>query len=298
MLLAACVGAGVRRPAGVADVMVRWPVPKIELGTVGAVLSPGDGSAFVDTAVELEDLGYQTIWLSGGTLHRLSQIADVVRATRRARVASGIISVDRFGAAEVAALYAGLQATHPGRFVVGLGGAHGSHPLQTLTAYLDRLDPVPATARVMAALGPKMLDLARDRAGGAFPVLVTPDYTARARSRLGDDTTLAIEQIVVVETDPQKARAIARRQLGFLGRLPAYQASFRRMGFTGQEIAQLADRLVDTLVPWGDADSVAEAVSRQLEAGADHVAIAVTADPPEARPISQWRQLAERLIAA
>jgi DNA-binding CsgD family transcriptional regulator len=97
-------------------------------------------------------------------------------------VASGIISVDRFGADEVSALYTGLQATHPGRFVVGLGGAHGPHPLQTLTSYLDRLEAVPATARVMAALGPKMLDLARRRAAGAFPVLVTPGYTAGARS--------------------------------------------------------------------------------------------------------------------
>lgn len=172
------------------------------------MLSPGDGNAFVDTAVELEELGYQTIWLTGGPLESLSQIADVVRATKRARVATGIISVDRFGADEVSALYADLQATHPGRLAVGLGGAHGPNPLQTLIAYLDRLELVPPTARVLAALGPRMLDLAGDRAAGAFPVLVTPDYTASARSRLGDDTTLAIEQLVVVEPDPQRARAI------------------------------------------------------------------------------------------
>ena len=275
-------------------------MPKIELGTVGAVLSPGDGNAFIDTAVELEDLGYQTIWLTGGPLQSLSQIADVVRATKRARVASGIISVDRFGAGEVSALYTGLQATHPGRFVVGLGGAHGPHPLQTLTSYLDRLEPVPATARVMAALGPKMLDLARRRAAGAFPVLVTPGYTASARSQVGEDTTLAVEQLVVVGTDPQRARAIARGPLGFLGKVPAYQASFRRMGFTDQEIDQLSDRLVDALVPWGSPDSVAAAITRQSQAGADHVAISVTADPSQSQDqtLSQWRQLAERLMAA
>ena len=273
-------------------------MPKIELGTIGAVLAPGDGNGFVGTAVELEELGYQTIWLTGGPLQSLSQIADVVRATKRARVASGIISVDRFGAGEVAALYTGLEATHPGRFIVGLGGAHGPKPLSTLTAYLGRLDPVPATARVLAALGPRMLDLARDRAAGALPVLVTPDYTASARSRLGEDTTLAIEQLVVLEADPQRARAIARRPLGFLGKLPAYQASFRRMGFTGEEIAELADRLVDALVPWGDADSVAAAISAQLQAGADHVAVSVTTDAAQAQSASQWRQLAERLITA
>lgn len=273
-------------------------MPKIELGTVGAVLNPGGGSAFIDTAVELEELGYPTIWLTGGPLRSLSQIADVVRATKRARVASGIISVDRFNADEVAALYTDLEAAHPGRFVVGLGGAHGPNPLQTLTAYLDRLESVPKTARLMAALGPKMLDLARDRAAGAFPVLVTPGYTASARSRLGGGATLAVEQLVVVETDPTRARAIARGPLGFLGKVPAYQANFRRMGFTDEEVTQVADRLVDALVSWGDADSVAAAVSRQLQAGADHVAISVTADPSPAESLTPWRQLAKRLIAA
>jgi alkanesulfonate monooxygenase SsuD/methylene tetrahydromethanopterin reductase-like flavin-dependent oxidoreductase (luciferase family) len=100
-------------------------MPKIELGSIGAVLSPGD-NAFVDTAVQLEELGYQTIWLTGGPLQSLSQIADVVRATKRARVASAIISVDRFGADQVSALYADLEAAHPGRFVVGLGGAQAA----------------------------------------------------------------------------------------------------------------------------------------------------------------------------
>lgn len=107
-------------------------MPKIELGRVGAVINPRADHVFIDTAVELEELGYQTIWLTGGPLQSLSQIADVVRATSRARVASGIISVDRFGADEVAALYRSLDATYPGRFAVGLGGAHGPNPLPTL----------------------------------------------------------------------------------------------------------------------------------------------------------------------
>ena len=153
------------------------------------------------------------------------------------------------------------------------------------------------TARVLAALGPRMLDLARERAAGAFPVLITPEYTSRARLRIGDDTTLAVEQLVVVETDAQRARATARGRLGFLGNLPAYQASFRRMGFTDEEIAERADRLDDALVPWGDADSVAAAISAQLRAGADHVAVSVTADPTQGQPVDQWRQLAERLMA-
>jgi probable F420-dependent oxidoreductase len=226
----------------------------------------------------------------------LGQMATAVRATRRVRVASAIISVDRFGVDEVAALYSGLEADHPGRLVVGLGGAHGPNPLLTLGGYLDRLVSVPATARVLAALGPRMLDLARDRAAGALPVLVTPRYTAEARRRLGDDTTLAIDQLVVVETDPGTARATARGPLGFLGRVPAYRANFRRMGFSDDEIARLADPLVDALVSWGDADTVAARVAEHLRAGADHVAVSATTGPGVARAIEQWRQLAPRLI--
>jgi probable F420-dependent oxidoreductase len=274
-------------------------VTKIELGPVGAVLSPtADGVA--DAAVELEELGFSTIWLTGGPLDDLERIADVVRATRAVRVATGIISVDGFAPAAVAALYAELEAKHPGRFVVGLGGAHGPKPLDTLDAYLDELDSVdsvPAGARVMAALGPRMLDLARRRAAGALPVLVTPGYTARARALLGEDTTLAIEQLVVVETDPGRAREIARRPLGFLGTLPAYRANFRRMGFTDDEIGGLDDRLVDAVVAWGDLDAVAARISEHVRAGADHVAVGVVNGSPGASPMPQLRQLAAALIS-
>jgi probable F420-dependent oxidoreductase len=273
-------------------------VPKIELGRTGAALGADAGNAFVDAAVELEQLGYTTIWLTGGPLDNLGQIADVVRATERARVASGILSVDRFPPEDVAALHAELEASHSGRFVVGLGGAHGPNPLATLNAYLDRLDTgspsVPQAARVMAALGPRMLDLARDRAAGAFPVLITRNYVARARARLGDDHTLAVEQLVVLATDPQRARQLARRPLGFLGRLPGYQRSFRRMGFADDEIQQLGDRLVDGVVAWGDADKVAARVDELRAAGADHVAISPVTDSDD-QPLPEWRELAARL---
>lgn len=247
----------------------------LDLGTIGAVLSP-DQDGLVDTAREIEQLGYSTIWLSGGPLASLDQVAAVVRATSMARVATGIIAVDRFPASDVIALYNELQAEHPGRFVVGLGGAHGADPLTTLNTYLDRLDSViPQAARVMAALGPKMLRLARERAGGAFPVLITPEYTATARATLGEDATLAVEQLVVLSTDPQGARAMARGPLGFLGAVPSYQSNFRRMGFDEDDIAQRSDRLVDALVPWGDAATAALHVARQHQAGADHVAISI-----------------------
>jgi probable F420-dependent oxidoreductase len=106
-----------------------------------------------------------------------------------------------------------------------------------------------------------MLDLARRRSAGAFPVLVTPGYTARARTHIGPDTTLAIEQMAVISTDPGRARGIARGPIEFLNANPAYPASYRRMGFTGREITGLGDRLVDALVPWGAPDAVASAIS-------------------------------------
>lgn len=269
---------------------------KVQVATVGAVLDPGAGD-LTASAVELEKLGVKTVWLSGGPLENLGQVAAVVRATEQVRVATGILAVDRFASDEVAALYSDLEATHPGRFVVGLGGAHGAKPLQTLNAYLDRLDAVPLADRVLAALGPRMLDLASERAGGALPVLVTPEYTAQARVRLGADTALVVEQLVVVDAGAERARAAARVPLSFLSQSPAYRANFRRMGFTDDEIFQLADRLVDALVPWGDATAVAAHITGHLQAGADHVAVLVVAGAPDTPLMDSWRELTGMLLA-
>ncbi len=263
----------------------------IDLGLFGAVLSPAD-DGFVATAVELERLGFTTIWLTGGPLASLSQVADVVAGTSRARIATGIIPVDRFAADDVAALYTELEVVAPGRFVVGLGGAHGADPLGTLNTYLDRLDAtVPAARRVMAALGPKMMGLARDRAAGAFPVLVTPEYVRQAKAAL-PDTTLAVEQLVVLDTDPTSTRDTARGPLGFLGQVPAYRSSFRRMGFEADDIATLGDRLVDGLVAWGDGEAIATRVDALRDAGADHVAISVVSAAPQPT-LDEWRAVAD-----
>jgi probable F420-dependent oxidoreductase len=266
----------------------------IDLGATGAVLSPAE-EGFAATAGALERLGYSTIWLTGGPMERLAQVADAVAATSTARIATGIIPVDRFGSDDVAALYTDLEASAPGRFVVGLGGAHGADPLGTLNAYLDRLDPtVPANRRVMAALGPRMAALARDRAAAAFPVLVTPDHVRQMRAAL-PATTLAVEQLVVLDTDPATARATARGPLGFLGQVPAYQANFRRMGFADDDIATIGDALVDGLVVWGDAAAIADRVAALRAAGADHVAISVVSRAAQPS-LDEWRAVAEVLI--
>ena len=127
-------------------------------------------------------------------------------------------------------------------------------------------------------------------------VLVTPAYAAQARDRLGRDRTLAVEQFAVLETDPQRARTIARGPLGFMGQVPAYQASFRRMDFTQEEIDQRTDRLVDALVAWGDPASIAARITEQLEAGADHVLISLVTDTADAQSVEPWRQLAEHQL--
>jgi probable F420-dependent oxidoreductase len=277
---------------------------KLQLGPVGVVVGrPGDGDVFLAAAPELAELGYSTIWLAGPQIQRLDQIGEVVRATRTIQVASGILSVDRFDPAAVVAAHAELDVGYPGRFIVGLGGAHGPKPLRTLAGYLDALDTVPPTvpvaARILAALGPRMLQLARDRAAGAYSLLVTPDYTAQARSLLGRDATLVVGQFVIVEPDPEQARARARGPLGLMtGRGGGYAANLQRMGFAQDEIAQLSDRLVDALVAWGDLDAVAARVAEHLRAGADQVALSVvSAGPPGALPLEQWRQLAKALIS-
>jgi probable F420-dependent oxidoreductase len=248
-----------------------------------------------EIGVELEKLGFATLW-TGGPVESLDPSAELVRATHQARVASGVIAIGGFGSDEVVRVHSALERSDPGRVLIVLGGARGPKPLATLNAYLDRLEgSVPITARIMAALGPRMLDLARRRTSGAFPVLVTPEYTASARGLLGDDTTLTVNQVVTLADDPDRARTAGRGPLGFLSRMPAYQANFRRMGFADDEIETVADRMVDALIAWGDPPSVAGRLRRHLDAGADHVTVNVIADTPEAS-VEQLRALAPLLI--
>jgi probable F420-dependent oxidoreductase len=267
-------------------------VTKLSLGSTGAFVDTDDGGAYLDLAAKLEEAGFGAIWYGGGPLRGLDQLAAAVRATATARIGSAIVSVDRFDRGAVAAFYHQVESEHPGRFVLGLGGAHGPKPFDTLSGYLDELDrvapTVPADRRVLAALGPRMLGLARDRAAGAFPVVVTPEYTAEARALLGSEPSLVVGQYAVLETDPGLARETARSLLAFMRQGPAYRANWRRMGFTDDDIAQFSDRLVDALLVHGDVDAVAERVSAHHRAGADHVAVgSVTPLPAE-----RWRDLA------
>jgi probable F420-dependent oxidoreductase len=281
-------GHGLSRVPTVGDV--------IDLGRFGVATGLDSSPASLDAARAVEDLGYSTLWLTGGPLPGLATVADIVRATERLTVATAVLSVDAYAADDVTSLYDELQAERPDRFIVGLGGAHGPKPIATMESYLDRLDGVPREVRVLAALGPRMLRMARDRAAGAVPIMITPEYTAEARSLLGDGPVLAVEQLVVLESDPARAREIAADPISFLRKLPGYAASFRRMGFTDDEIDQLAPRLLDSLVAWGDVDTIAARLDEYRTAGADHIALNVLTGITGPQPIDEWRVLAGALL--
>ena len=266
----------------------------ISLGPIGLATSnpyTDDAAVVADEAQRVESLGFSTLWRSGN----LPMLDAAVRATTSIPVATGVIPVDSVSAADVVATYESLQRDHPGRFIVGLGGAHGTQPLKTLHAYLDELDDagVPASSRVLAALGPNMLALARDRTNGAYPFLVTPSYVTDARAALGADKTLAVLLMVVPTTDREVARRAVATPLDFLTKVAGYRRNLLRQGFSESDIADVSDRLLDGIATWGDLDSIAARVAKYRAAGADQVVLRILgADDEQA-----WQgRLAEALI--
>jgi probable F420-dependent oxidoreductase len=272
---------------------------KLGLGAVGMSVQVSADGGHLDEAAALEEFGYSAIWLRGGQIDSLDRIAEVVGATKAVPVVPGIISVDVYAPGEVSRLYADLQDRAPGRFIAGLGGPQVPRPLRPLHDYLDRLDqgepPVPAGRRILAALGPRKLEIARDRAAGAVLLLVTPDYVRTARRILGTEATLVVSQLVALQADAARAREAARGPLRFLSGVPGYRASFARMGFTASDIDGLSDELVDRLVAWGSTDTITARVNEYRQAGADHVALTVLDDDHEPA-VDSARQLARSLL--
>ncbi|HEY1571143.1 MAG TPA: TIGR03620 family F420-dependent LLM class oxidoreductase [Pseudonocardiaceae bacterium] len=273
---------------------------RVEVGRIGVALNVSADDTYLEEAAEAERLGYSTIWLPGGQIDGLDRIAKLVRATTTIPVASAIISADVFTPDAVRDLYADLQATAPDRFVAGLGGPQQPRSMRALNDYLDELDagepPVPAERRILAALGPRKLELARDRCAGAITLLVTPAYTSMARQVLGTDSTLIVDQMCVLDTDAAHARETARGSLRFLSGVGGYIANFERMGFSDADISELSDRLVDDLVAWGDADAIVTRVTEHLDAGADQVVLGVLNKGGQPAPIEVARRLAHRLL--
>ncbi|WP_432131091.1 LLM class F420-dependent oxidoreductase [Streptomyces tendae] len=255
-----------------------------------------------EAVAELEQLGFGALWLGGNTAAR--HAAPLIGATERIVVGTSIQSIWEHKASEAAAGFAELEVSHPGRFVLGLGVSHAPiaqgyrRPYSTMVGYLDELDRAGMRSghRVLAALGPKMLDLARDRAAGAIPYLVTPEHTAQARERLGGGPLLAPEFKVVLDSDPSRARATARAYLAMYLKLPNYTKNFLNLGFTDDDVSGGgSDRLIDAVFAWGDEATVRARIDAFHDAGADHVALQLVQDDMNRLPREGWRRLAALL---
>jgi probable F420-dependent oxidoreductase len=271
-----------------------------------------------EIVAELEELGYGALWI-GEAVYRepLTSAAVLLSATSRMVIATGIANIWARDPVTMTAAQFTLAEAYPERFLLGLGVSHArlveglrghryEQPLTAMRRYLDAMDqaaeayravkPGERPPRVLAALGPKMLSLAAERADGAHPYLVTPEHTAKARTQLGPDRWLLPEQAVVLEADPEQARAIARRHLSRYLDLRNYTNNFRRLGFTDDDLAgHGSDRLVDAIVAWGQVDTIKRRVMEHLDAGANHVAIQVFDVDPRGLPMRQWRALARAL---
>jgi probable F420-dependent oxidoreductase len=235
----------------------------------------------------LESLGFGTIWEGGSPPAELSHVESILDATSTVKVATGIVNVWSADAVTVAHSYHRIEASHPGRFLLGIGVGHPEataeyhSPYQALVDYLDVLDAegVPAERMVLAALGPRVLKLAAARTAGAHPYLVTPEHTRLARDILGAGKLLAPEQRVVLEAAPARARAIGRPSVvkPYLG-LTNYTTNLQRLGFTPEDVAgEGSDRLIDALVVSGDDATIRRRFEEHHQAGADHVAVQLIA---------------------
>jgi probable F420-dependent oxidoreductase len=274
-------------------------------------------TAMRETVAELEELGWPMIWIPEAVGREVfSAAAMILDATERLTVGTGVATIWSRDAMTTAAGLHTLAEAFPGRFVLGLGVSHQAmveglrgqeydRPLTRMRAYLDAMDgafsvvPAPSDppVRVLAALGPKMLALAAERTAGAHPYFVPVEHTAIAREALGDSALLAPEQGVVLETDPGRARAVARTHMATYLGLPNYTDNLRRLGFGDEDLADGgSDRLVDAIVAWGDEDAIAQRVQAHRDAGADHVALQVLNEDPTQLPMPEWRRLAEALL--
>jgi probable F420-dependent oxidoreductase len=273
----------------------------------------GDAGEAVEAAGELESLGYSALWIpdTGGDL--FESLERLLGATTGITVASGILNLWMHTPEATAEAYAAFAATYGDRLLVGIGVSHAPlidasepgryrNPLASTAAFLDGLDaavpPLPSDRRELAALGPKMLELARERTAGTHPYNVTPEHTAMAREAIGTEGLVLPEQAVVLERDPSRARALGRAHLSFYFSLPNYVNNLRRLGFGDDDFADGgSDRLVDALVAWGEEESIRERIDLHRAAGADHVCIQVLTEPTApGLPLAQWRQLAPVLV--
>lgn len=291
----------------------------MELGRIGVWLGMIgwlEAAEIRETVAELEELGYSALWYPEGVGGRetFSYGAWLLSSTRHAVVATGIASIYARDPMAMKAGQLGLCESYPGRFLLALGVSHKpsvakrggdyDRPYSAMAAYLDEMDaapynpPHPAEApRIIGALHPRMLGLAANRTAGAHPYFTPPEHTADARARMGAAAIVAPEQAVILETDPARARALARTHTTYYLGLDNYRRNLLRLGLglTEDDLeGGGSDRLVDLIVAWGDADAIRSRVQAHLDAGADHVSVqAITAEGVRALPV--LRELAPSL---
>jgi probable F420-dependent oxidoreductase len=287
-----------------------------EVGLWSSDLNALPASRARDAASEIEELGYAALWF-GEAMGReaFTNASMLLSATSRLVVASGIANIFVRDAWATNAAAKTLAGAYPDRFVLGLGVSHKPmvemrghdyrSPLSTMRAYLKDMREAQFTAAqpehdppwLLAALGPKMLELSRDLADGAHPYLVTPRHTAEAREILGEGPLLAVEQAVAPTDDREEALRLARSHLSRYMRMPNYRNSWLRQGFREEDLSGGgSERLVERLVVWGSEDDIRRRVREHLSAGADQVCVQVVADGPPEGLREMWRALAPVLL--
>jgi probable F420-dependent oxidoreductase len=294
--------------------------PTTELGRIGIWTGTLDGVASSEAqraASRLEALGFPTLWIPE-TIGRDPFVTAtlLLSATSTLHVATGIANIYARDAVTMANTQRSMEEAFPGRFLLGLGVSHEhlvdrvrhhdySKPYSKMVQYLDDMDaaifravgPKERPSTVLAALGPRMLELAGTRADGAHPYFTPVEHTARAREILGPEPILAPEQMVVLDTDRTRALETARRGMAAYLRAPNYLNSLRRDGFDDADFADGgSDRLVDAIVATGDVDAARRRVQDHLDAGANHVCVQVLQPDPATVPDAAWADLAAALL--
>lgn len=280
-----------------------------KLGRVGIwsmELRFGDQGSAPAGAAELEALGFPTIWIPGGVGGDIKGAVDnLLGATEKAVIATGIINIWMHEPEEIADWWKAMPTGHQERVLLGLGVSHGpligdryTKPLAAMHRFVDRVTElgVPAQSLCVAALGPKMLELSRDKTAGAHPYLVSVEHSEYARGILGPDALLAPEQGVILESDPERARALGRGFAESYRKLPNYVNNWLRQGISQADIDSFSDDFVDRIFAWGP-DQIAARVDAHIAAGANHVCLQViTGNPPGSpAPLVAWRELAKLL---
>jgi probable F420-dependent oxidoreductase len=293
--------------------------PNVDVGPVGIWYGMIDALPTPEArraAQLIEELGFGALWVAEAVgRDPLVASAVLLSATERIPLATGIANIYARDPMAMAAGQKTLAEAYPGRFLLGLGVSHAhlvsnvrkhdySKPYSYMVDYLAQMDeslfmargPEGDPGRVLAALGPKMLQLAAESANGAHPYFTTPEHTKIARDTMGADALLAPEQMVVLETDPVEARRIARAGMAVYLRAPNYLNNLARLGFDDADIADGgSDRLVDAIVAWGSEAQIAARVAEHHDAGADHVCVQVLQDGTDL-PEASLRRLADALL--